>query len=76
MSATPSLFFYDLETSGIRPDSARIMQFAGQRVDLDLNPIEKPIDHLIRLSEDILPDPEAVLVHGIAPQQTVLEGLS
>ena len=76
MASTPNLFFYDLETSGIRPDSARIMQFAGQRVDLDLNPVGEPLNYLIRLSEDILPDPQAVLVHGIAPQQTVLEGLT
>ena len=75
MSA-PTLFFYDLETSGIRPDSARIMQFAGQRVDLDLKPVAEPFNYLIRINEDILPDPQAVLVHGIAPQQTVLEGLS
>ncbi len=76
MSQQDSLFFYDLETSGIYPDSARIMQFAGQRTDLDLNPTDEPINYLIKLSEDILPDPSAVLVHGITPQQTRLEGLS
>ena len=76
MSSSPSLFFYDLETSGIHADSARIMQFAGQRVDLDLNPVGEPINLLIKLSEDILPDPYSVLIHGIAPQQTILEGLS
>ncbi len=74
MSST--LFFYDLETSGLRPDSARIMQFAGQRVDSDLNPAGEPLNYLIRLNEDILPDPDAVLVHGITPQQTITEGLS
>ncbi|MGH7234533.1 MAG: exodeoxyribonuclease I [Candidatus Saccharimonadales bacterium] len=74
--ATPTLFFYDLETSGIHPDSARIMQFAGQRVDAKLEKIGEPINYLIRLSEDVLPEPQAILIHGIAPQQTVLEGLS
>jgi exodeoxyribonuclease-1 len=72
----PTLFFYDLETSGLRPDSARIMQFAGQRTDYELNPIEEPVNYLIRLSEDVLPDPDAILIHGITPQQTILEGLS
>src|SRR5580658_237515 len=71
-----SLFFYDLETSGIYPDSARIMQFAGQRTDLNLKPISEPINYLIRLSKDVLPDPSAVLIHGIPPQQTVLDGLT
>ncbi len=71
-----TLFFYDLETSGIYPDSGRIMQFAGQRTDLNLKEVGQPINQLIRLNEDILPDPAAVLVHGISPQQTIEEGLS
>ena len=71
-----SLFFYDLETSGLPSATSRIMQFAGQRTDLDLNPIEPPINQLIRLNPDILPDPTAVLIHGISPQQTILEGLT
>lgn len=71
-----TLFFYDLETSGLKPTSARIMQFAGQRTDEDLNPIDEPINRLIILPKDVLPDPQAVLIHGITPQQTQLEGLS
>ena len=31
-----SLFFYDLETSGLDPRQARVMQFAGQRTELNL----------------------------------------
>ena len=50
------------------------MQFAGQRTDLNLKPIGKPDNFLIKLSEDILPDPEAVLIHGITPQKTLAEG--
>lgn len=71
-----SLFFYDLETSGLHPDSDRIMQFAGQRTDINLNPVGEPINRLIKLNEDVLPDPSAVLIHGITPQQTFSEGLS
>lgn len=71
-----SFFFYDLETSGFDPRRARIMQFAGLRTDLDLKPIGEPVDHLIRMSPDILPDPEAVLVTGITPQQTLADGLT
>ena len=71
-----SLFFYDLETSGLFPDSGRIMQFAGQRTDADLNLLGEPVNFYIKLDEDVLPDPSAVLVHGITPQQTILEGLS
>jgi len=69
-----SFFFYDLETSGFGARSARIMQFAGQPTDMDLNPIGDPIDCLIKLSPDILPDVDAVLLTGITPQKTLNDG--
>jgi exodeoxyribonuclease I len=71
-----SFFFYDLETSGFSPRAARIMQFAGQRTDMDLQPIGEPINFLIKLNADVLPDPDAVLVTGITPQQTLADGLT
>lgn len=73
---TQTFFFYDLETSGLSSRYQRIMQFAGQRTDKDLNPIGEPIDVLVRLSEDILPDPQAVLITGTTPQKTLEEGIS
>jgi exodeoxyribonuclease-1 len=72
----PSFFFYDLETSGLSPAYQRIMQFAGQRTDSNLDPIGKPINFLVRLSEDILPEPEAILITKTTPQQTIQEGIS
>jgi exodeoxyribonuclease I len=66
-----SFLFYDLETSGVNPREARIMQFAAQRTNLDLEPIGEPYNYLIRLTADVLPDPEAILVTGITPQQTI-----
>lgn len=71
-----SFFFYDLETSGVNPRESRIMQFAGQRTDMDLKPLGQPINVLIKLSEDVLPDPDAILVHGTTPQRTVTEGIT
>lgn len=71
-----SLYFYDLETSGFSPRDARIMQFAGQRVDLDLKPIGEPHNYFIKLAEDTLPEPDAVLLTGITPQQTIDQGIS
>lgn len=52
------------------------MQFAGQRTDMDLNPIGEPYNVLVRLNEDTLPSPDALAVTGISPQQTVSEGYS
>ncbi len=71
-----TFYFYDLETSGINPREQRVMQFAGQRTDLDLNPIGEPHNFMIKLSEDVLPEPYAVLVTGITPQQSIAEGIT
>jgi exodeoxyribonuclease-1 len=71
-----TLYFYDLETSGINPRAQRIMQFAGQRTDMNLNPIGEPQDWLVKITEEILPDPEAVLITGITPQKSIDEGYS
>ena len=72
----PTFFFYDLETSGFDPKRQRIMQFAGQRTDMDMNPIGDPINILVALSDEVLPDPAAVVLTGITPQKTLEEGYS
>ena len=74
--AEPTLFFYDLETSGVSPRSARVMQFAGQRTTLDLKPVGEPHNHLIRLTDDVLPEVGAILITGITPQMTVTDGMT
>lgn len=71
-----SFFFYDLETSGFSPRTARIMQFGGQRTDMNLQPIGEPVNLLIKLTPDVLPEPDAVLITGITPQPTIADGLS
>lgn len=69
-----TFFFYDLETSGLDPRSSRIMQFAGIRTDMDLNVVGEPYNVLVKLSDDTLPSPEALMVTGITPQQTQMDG--
>jgi len=71
-----TFFFYDLETSGLSARSDRIMQFAGIRTDLDLKPIGDPFNVLVKLNDDTLPSPEAVMVTGISPQSTQADGLT
>jgi exodeoxyribonuclease-1 len=71
-----TFYFYDLETSGFNPRTARIMQFAGQRTDLNLKPIGEPDNILIKITPDVLPDPDAILVTGITPQQTLVDGIT
>ena len=69
-----TFFFYDLETSGLDARHDRIMQFAGQRTDMNLQPIGEPINVLVALNDDTIPSPEALLVTGITPQKTLEEG--
>lgn len=71
-----TFFFYDLETSGLNPRQDRIMQFAGQRTDMNLEPIGDPYNLLVTLNDDTLPSPDALMVTGITPQKTVEEGYS
>lgn len=73
---TKTFFFYDLETSGLDARQDRIMQFAGMRTDMDLQPIGEPYNLLVKLNDDTLPSPEALMVTGITPQQTVEDGYS
>lgn len=69
-----TFLFYDLETSGLSGRDDRIMQFAGIRTDTELTPIGEPINILVALNDDTLPSPDALMVTGITPQQTVSEG--
>ena len=71
-----TFFFYDLETSGLSAREDRIMQFAGQRTDMNLQPIGEPYNLLVALNDDTLPSPDALMVTGITPQKTVDEGYS
>lgn len=52
------------------------MQFAGQRTDMNLKPIGEPYNYLIKLSEDVVPEPDAVLITGITPQATWRDGIT
>jgi len=69
-----TFFFYDLETSGLSARDDRIMQFAGIRTTLELEPIGEPYNILVKLNDDTLPSPDALMVTGITPQETVAEG--
>jgi exodeoxyribonuclease-1 len=69
-----TFFFYDLETSGLSARDDRVMQFAGIRTTLDLEPIGEPYNILVKLNDDVLPSPDALMVTGITPQQTTTDG--
>lgn len=71
-----TFFFYDLETSGVNPRTSRIMQFAGMRTDMDMKPIGEPVNIMIKLAPDVVPEPDAIMITGITPQQTLADGVT
>jgi exodeoxyribonuclease-1 len=73
---TETLYWYDLETTGIDSILDRPLQFAGVRTDLDLNEIKPPQNFLGRPGTDVLPQPEALLVTGISLVEIQEKGLS
>ena len=70
-----SFYWHDYETWGTDPRRDRPCQFAGQRTDLDLNPIGPPLVIYARPAADILPHPEACLITGLSPQMAAERGL-
>ena len=70
-----SFYWYDLETTGTNPASDRIIQFAGMRTELDLQPIEEPYVTYVQMPVETLPSIEATLVTGISPQQRFEKGI-
>lgn len=76
MDRGKTFFFYDLETSGLNAREDRAMQFAGQRTDMELNPIGEPVNILVKMTEDALPSPGAIMVTKITPQDTLRDGIT
>ena len=72
---TASIFWYDYETTGINPRADRAVQVAGIRTDEALNEIGEPVNLYCRLSDDVLPHPQACLVTGITPELLEQRGL-
>ncbi|WHZ18386.1 MAG: Exodeoxyribonuclease I [Rhodanobacteraceae bacterium] len=72
---TPTLLWYDYETTGTDPVRDRPAQFAAIRTGMDLQPVADPVTLYCAPSPDTLPHPEACLITGIAPQDAAREGL-
>ena len=70
-----TLLWHDYETWGLNPRTDRPAQFAAVRTDLALEEVGDPLTFWCRLSSDTLPDPRAVLLTGITPQEAARKGL-
>jgi exodeoxyribonuclease-1 len=70
-----TLLWHDYETWGLDPRKDRPAQFAALRTDLELNELNAPTVLWCRLAGDALPDPRAVLLTGLLPQEIENKGL-
>ena len=43
---------------------------------MNLNPVGEPVNILVKISEDALPNPGAIMVTKITPQMTLMDGIS
>lgn len=71
-----TMYWHDYETTGTDAARDRPAQFAGIRTDLELNVLSESPVLYCKLSDDILPVPEAMLVTGIGPSELTQKGLS
>jgi len=75
-ASQPTFLFHDYETFGKSPSLDRPAQFAGVRTDLDFNIIGEPEVFYCQPADDYLPQPEAVMITGITPQQAKARGVT
>ncbi|GKX50467.1 exodeoxyribonuclease I [Budvicia aquatica] len=74
--AQPTFYVHDYETFGISPSYDRPAQFAGVRTDSDFNVIAEPLVIYCKPADDYLPEPDAVMITGITPQEALRKGVN
>jgi exodeoxyribonuclease-1 len=72
----PTFLFHDYETFGTHPALDRPSQFAAIRTDEDFNIIGEPEVFYCKPADDYLPQPGAVMVTGITPQEARDKGVN
>lgn len=70
------ILWYDYETSGRDPAADRVIQMGWQLTDPAMEPLSDPDAQLVRLPDDVLPSPGALLVHQIAPEVHQRDGIT
>ena len=71
-----TIYWYDFETTGTDPVLDRAIQFAGVRTDLDLNVMGEPLNLFCRPGDDVIPQPEAILLTGLMMSELAQRGLN
>ena len=64
-----TLLWYDYETSGRDPSLDRPIQMGWLRTSLSCESSDEASSQFVRLPDDVLPSPGALLVHQILPER-------
>ncbi|MDE2055269.1 MAG: exodeoxyribonuclease I [Xanthomonadaceae bacterium] len=72
---TPTMLWFDYETTGTDPVRDRPTQFAALRTDMALQPVGESVTLYCAPATDVLPHPEACLITGITPQDAARAGV-
>ena len=70
-----TFYWFDTETTGTSPARDRILQLASQRTNLELQPIGKPFETLVRFPPETIPDPVALTISRIKPTHCLDNGI-
>ncbi|MDB9862967.1 exodeoxyribonuclease I [Litorivicinus sp.] len=70
------ILWYDYETSGRDPVCDRPVQMGWQITDAGMEPLGDADSVLVRLPDDVLPSPAAMLIHQIVPEIHQRDGLT
>ena len=70
------ILWYDYETSGRDAAADRPVQLGWQVTDPGMEPVADADSLLVRLPDDVLPSPGAMLVHQILPEVHQRDGIS
>ena len=70
------ILWYDYETSGCDAAADRPVQLGWQVTDPGMEPVADAESQLVRLPDDVLPSPGAMLVHQILPDVHQRDGIS
>lgn len=71
----PSFYWYDTETTGLRNSYDRIIQFAGQRTNLNLEPLGEPLSTYVQLPPELVPTAESFQITKIRPTTLAEQGI-
>lgn len=74
--SSAQFFFHDYETFGQDPAGDRPAQFAGVRTDSEFSIIADPVIAYCAPADDYLPQPAAVMITGITPQEALQKGVN